>query len=415
MKRMRNLKKEDGLSGILYALYFVAIIMAVSMFAVFKFDSDMYIFEEVIENGLHVAESASLATAENDVRPYVHNVSDVNINLSRAHILPYTLTLTKENYNSNSTKRTTQEINCIRDWATKFQQTFYEQINVNSGNVEDPFLSRIVGNGGRIDIETVTIFEPIYEVAVQRIADHEHTWNGNIENEDSVFDYPNGCFCRPYEIEQPCEIIILNETTSHTVPPGGTCSVCGNPLNIVVKTVEYSHTNCGKGDFQITYSSCNSCNNSYTPTAEAAYASKAAHNFAYKYVLSCTESVEVKDFVPTYSIVGWRKYILHFQNGAYRDYEVFSYPDNSYGDMRLVNGTSPEGATVEATVATSFSGINNIFADVSTSVPQINDTSVNMSGVTGKMFSEHPRSEEYRIRITQSADIVIAETDSRKK
>ena len=103
-----------------------------------------------------------------------------------------------------------------------------------------------------------------------------------------------------------------------------------------------------------------------------------------------------------YTIVYWVEYDFFYspENDLLRVNKILN-PTNPV----LKNGKTPEGATIEATVSTTFDGVRNIFAGVAGS-----------SGVTSSSIFSKPEDQKntkYSINVTQSSDIVPANQDSR--
>lgn len=111
-----------------------------------------------------------------------------------------------------------------------------------------------------------------------------------------------------------------------------------------------------------------------------------------------------------YKIVNWIEY----------DFE-YSQNDNSYisVDKKILSSAPSllksknsdldnlaEGATIEATLSTTFNGVRNIFAGVSTNDKQGKETS---------FFSKAPTTKKYSIDVTQSSDITLMSLDSRQQ
>ncbi len=103
-----------------------------------------------------------------------------------------------------------------------------------------------------------------------------------------------------------------------------------------------------------------------------------------------------------YTIGGWVEY--DFTYDAENNYLAVNKILNPTSPT-LKNGKAPEGATIEATVSTTFDGVRNIFAGVA-----------GTSGTTSSSIFSKPEDQKntkYSINVTQSSDIVPAAQDSR--
>ena len=107
-----------------------------------------------------------------------------------------------------------------------------------------------------------------------------------------------------------------------------------------------------------------------------------------------------------YNIVKWIKYTIELSNTEDSilnqsinsiKKEIIQNDDNT---LKMYNNQSPEGATIEASLYASFSGVNNIFARI--------------GDATNKgYFTDTPSIQQFRVKRVLQMDIVIANQDSR--
>lgn len=96
------------------------------------------------------------------------------------------------------------------------------------------------------------------------------------------------------------------------------------------------------------------------------------------------------EFQETYSIEGWTKYSLYFdENTNVYQYVLKETIPDGYTPC-LQNGNLCEGSTIEATISVPFFGVNRLFAS-----------------------SSEATYHQYYVEITQSTDIVLSSLDSR--
>lgn len=299
-------KKERGDGGISYAMYFIAIVITLVMYAFFKFNADLFIIEEALENGLHIAETRVLTVNQDGLKSDNTRNDEYEREISRLHIV------TKYSTTSNSPV----ESNQVKLLATSFSDAIKEQLNLNGSHPQSSILKLMCGSDADILIEKFVIYEPVYTRSVSK------TSTGNIT---------------------------------------GT-------------------------------------------------------------------SLETFKFDVVYTIDNWIVYTVNFDGN--NNYIGFTKQvKNSTDTPMLEKGIAAEGATIEATLGTKFKGVRNIFANINTTPPTVNEDAVNLgpqynnltadeydvSQSWGSIFSGAPTQNEYSIKVTQSADIVVAHQDSRKQ
>lgn len=300
---LANRKTEHGDGGISYAMYFVAMIICLVLFVFFIFNANLYIIEETMENGLHIAETRVLTVNQDGILEDGTRADEFERETARMHIV------TKYNV----TSRTTEEENQVRLFGKAFSESIKEQLKLNGSKPSGDILKHMCGSDADILITELRIFEPVYSRTVTKAA------TGKI---------------------------------------GGT-------------------------------------------------------------------NLDTFKFTTNYTVDNWIVYELNFD--ADNNYVSFTKTVKTGADVpTLARGDVAEGATIEASLATNFSGIRNIFAGVNTTPPTINEGAIDLGdglrgdeisleGTGGGMFSDNPVAQQYDVIVTQSVDIVIAEQDSRKQ
>ena len=300
-------KMEEGTGGISYAMYFVAIIMTIVLFVFFKFNCDLYVIEETMETGLHVAENRVLTANQDEVD--ASGRSDIyERETNRLNIVT--------NYTKSSSSMSTVESDQIRLLANAFSEALQEQMNLNGSEPQGSILKQMCGEGAKIYISEMRIIEPVYSRTVTK------TEIGQVSN-STLKDYS---FDVVYNIDQ-----------------------------WIIYTLSFND------------------NNEY---------------------LGVTKS---------------------FSSNA----PVLSRKDHP----------EAEGATIDATLTTSFAGVRNIFAAAPSSSPVITKNAIHFgeqynnvtadavdwSGMDTPIFAANPTRNIYTVDVSQSVDIVVAHQDKRKK
>lgn len=269
---------EPGDGGISYAMYLIAITMCVMLYMFFKFNSGMYVAEELLENGLHIAENKVMTANQSYSDASGPRVDEFDKEIKRLHIVT--------SYDESS-GLTTNEQAQLRAIGNEFTSTLQSQLELKETKPTTGVLLELCSKDSDITIsEPVVIYEPIYERHVTANSD-------------------------------------------------GT--IAGTPL------------------------------------------------LKFK-------------FVSDYEIKNWIKYSLHFN--AKNEYVSATKDLISVANTPLLkNGNKVEGATIEATLAISFSGLNNVFANVGSK----------------ELFTNNPQEKQYKVKVTQSTDIVASTKDSRQR
>lgn len=306
-------KKEAGTGGISYAMYFVAIISTLVLFVFFKFNADLYVIEETMENGLHVAESRAL-TVNQDLGKdgsgkTVQNSGEYEREVNRFNIIT--------NY-TPSTEMSTKEQGQVALLAKEFSKALQEQMNLSGSEPQGSTLKAMCGSGSKICITKMRVIEPVYTKTVTRKP------KGNTVGKNDIGDYlPGYSFEVVYNIEQ-----------------------------WIVYDISFDE------------------NNNY---------------------ISATKSLSAS--APTLAL----------------------------------EGKEAEGATIDATLTTSFAGVRNIFAAAPSSSPVITKNAIHFgeqynnatadaidwAGLDTPIFTSTPTQNEYTVQVSQSVDIVVAHQDKR--
>lgn len=312
IKRISN--KEAGTSGISYAMYFVAIISTLVLFVFFKFNADLYVIEETMENGLHVAESRAL-TVNQDLSKdgsgkTVQNSGEYEREVNRFNIIT--------NY-TTSTEMSTKEQGQVALLAREFSRALQEQMNLSGAEPQGSMLMQMCGDGSKISISKMRILEPVYSKTVTRTPKS----GSDIGKKDLTSYLPGYTFDVVYSIDQ-----------------------------WIIYDVKFDE------------------NNNY---------------------ISATKSLSAS--APTLTL----------------------------------EGKEAEGATIDATLTTSFAGVRNIFAAAPSSSPvirkdaiqfgeQYNNVTadaVDWAGLDTPIFASNPTQNKYTVQVSQSVDIVVAHQDKR--
>lgn len=308
MKKIKNVtktiiklpfsKKEDGSSGLLnYVWYFIAIIICIVIFAYNRFNIGLYVVESIVENGIHIAESGSVAM----------NMREDEF-LTKVHMIP------AADDNPDSSLSTEEETE-VKKIANAFSDRFKNQLDLNdNANPTKGTLAGYCGTDSKILITEFTLVEPVYEIIVERHeipVEEDPEENPEEEEEDGDEEGAEGEE-NPEEEEDPDMEFIKNDY----------------------------------------------------------------------------------DFTIRYEIIGWKKYPVYFSNNHLSS---IGMPQFTTTPPMLKNGNQIEGATIEATVELSFSGVKNIFANAS----------------EGGIFTNNPTAPNYHVSVTQAFDIVTVDNDSR--
>ena len=158
-------KKESGSGPLNYTWYFIAILICIVVFAFNRFHIGLYVVEEIVENGLHIAESGAVAM----------NMKEDEF-LTKVHMIP------AADDNKESSLSPTEEEE-VRKVANAFSARFIEQLKLN--NNANPTMGTLAGYCGtdsKVLITSCRVVEPVYEVIVTR---HEIPEEETTETEES--------------------------------------------------------------------------------------------------------------------------------------------------------------------------------------------------------------------------------------
>lgn len=152
---------ESGHGGISYAVYFMAIVISIVLFAFLRFNTFLYVVEETVENGLHIVESAAITTSEDDVENG-YRTDTYEQELQRMHIV--TECVASDSWG-------TLEKSQVEDIGKAFASAFINQMDLeNNTNPSSGILSLICGEDSDVLIinGTVKIYEPVYEISMSK-------------------------------------------------------------------------------------------------------------------------------------------------------------------------------------------------------------------------------------------------------
>jgi len=164
MFRKCNLKTkvyEPGEGGISYAMYFVGIITTIIMFAFFKFNADLFMIEQAIEQGVHIAETRALTSNQDKVDGTGMREDEYERELSRMHII------TKYNTNQDPSNL---EKGQIEKLATEFADALKDSLDLDGTHPQGQILKMMCGSDADILIDRLVIYEPVYSRAVTKVA-----------------------------------------------------------------------------------------------------------------------------------------------------------------------------------------------------------------------------------------------------
>lgn len=164
-------RKESGSGPLNYTWYFIAILICIVVFTFNRFHIGLYVVEEIVENGLHIAESGAVAM----------NMTEDNF-LTKVHMIPSADTAYMEG-NLNSFSSDGKEEEEVRKVANAFSARFTEQLKLN--NNANPTMGTLAGYCGtdsKVLITSCRVVEPVYEVIVTR---HEIPEEETTETEES--------------------------------------------------------------------------------------------------------------------------------------------------------------------------------------------------------------------------------------
>lgn len=158
---------ERGDAGISYAMYFVAIIMVIVLYVFQKFNADLYVAEEVLENGLHIVENRVMTANQSYLDDEGTRVDQFDKEVKRLHIVT--------SYDGTTGSLTSNEQLQLKEIGEEFSKVLQEQLLLNGTKPVSGVLKTICSENSDVVISgPVVIYEPIYERTVVK------TENGNI-------------------------------------------------------------------------------------------------------------------------------------------------------------------------------------------------------------------------------------------
>lgn len=164
-----KIKREQGHGGISYAMCFVAIVITCVLYSFATFNANLFVVEEILENGLHIVESAVLTTnqresIDDDADPYEKELERMRI-------------VSKCTFQNAWEEEEKEQIDGL---GKNFQDSLVEQLGlVNNVHPGSGTLKNICGDDSSIlVVGDVVIYEPVYDVSITR------TGTSNLETED---------------------------------------------------------------------------------------------------------------------------------------------------------------------------------------------------------------------------------------
>lgn len=146
----KQMERGDG--GISYAMYFIAIVTVLILFMFFKLNADLYVAEEVLENGLHIAENKILTINQTGIGADNY---DLENELRRFHIVT--------SYNDGQTKSSNEESQ-LQHLATEFSSTLQTQYELDGASPKSGILKDLCTENSKVSISgPVYIYEPVYK------------------------------------------------------------------------------------------------------------------------------------------------------------------------------------------------------------------------------------------------------------
>lgn len=150
---------ERGDGGISYAMYFIAIVTVLILYMFFKLNSDLYVAEEVLENGLHIAENKILTINQTGLGADEYSLEN---ELRRFHIVT--------SYSTDN-GLSPQEIAQLKNIATEFSSTLQTQYELDGASPKSGILKDLCAEGSTVRIDNpkgtstscVYIYEPVYK------------------------------------------------------------------------------------------------------------------------------------------------------------------------------------------------------------------------------------------------------------
>lgn len=149
-----SLKKEKADGGVSYAMYFVGIVLCVVIYIFLKFQADLYMVEECLENGLHIAESRVLTVNHDKTDEEGRRGDTYERELSRMHII------TK--YSTNAAKSEIEERQ-VRILGSEFSEAVKRQLDLENTHPAGGILKTMCGSDADIGIYELFIYEPVYQ------------------------------------------------------------------------------------------------------------------------------------------------------------------------------------------------------------------------------------------------------------
>lgn len=155
---------EHGDAGISYAMYFIAIIVTLVLFVFMQFNTGIYVAEEVLENGLHIAENKAMTVNQSTVDETGTRIDEFNKEVKRLHIVT--------SYDKTSSSITTSERQQLKAIGDDFSNTLQQQLGLSGSTPSLGILKELCSSNSNVILsEPVVIYEPIYERTVKRTDD----------------------------------------------------------------------------------------------------------------------------------------------------------------------------------------------------------------------------------------------------
>lgn len=143
-------KTEAGDGGISYAMYFIAIVVVSVLFFFYKFNVSLYVVEEVVENGLHIAENRTMTSNYNSIGADAdgYRTDDFEKEMQRMHII----------------NPEADEVSQVLGAADAFAEALSDQLKLGpGGHPEGGILERLCDENSTVSIVgPVMIYEPVY-------------------------------------------------------------------------------------------------------------------------------------------------------------------------------------------------------------------------------------------------------------
>jgi len=159
-------KKESGLSGVDFALYFVVLIIIIVLFRFLQVRTDIYDVEHVLENGMHIAQKSALTVNYTGIGEHSELQKLRIINACEDWT-------TNESDVSNNEERAQ-----VKKVANHFVDYLAEEYGlVNNTTPTTSSLVNLFGENSKLHVDKLLIYEPQYEVKVNTAITEEGVIN----------------------------------------------------------------------------------------------------------------------------------------------------------------------------------------------------------------------------------------------